>query len=69
MEDMTQEQKDEAQREKISDEKNKLFWGLILNILMSAVVAGLFYAGTLIQNPHLSNDFELAGITDSTIVR
>lgn len=69
MEDMTQEQKDEAQREKIADEKNKLFWGLIMNILMSAIVAGLFYAGTIIQNPHLSNDFEIALITDNTVAR
>ena len=69
MENMTQEEKDTAQREKITEEKNKLWKGLVLNVLMSAVIAGLFYAATILQNPHLSNDFEIALITDSTVAR
>ena len=67
MEEMTQDQKDEAQRAKIADEKSALFWQLVLYIFLSAAVAGLFYTVTILQNPHLSNDFEIALITDGTL--
>ena len=47
MEEMTQEQRDEAQREKIASQKNDLFKALVWHVILAAAVALGFYFVTL----------------------
>ena len=59
MEGMTQEEKDEQQRQQIAEEKSALFNQLIGYIILSGIISIGFYYVTIMQNPHLSNDFEV----------
>jgi hypothetical protein len=45
--------KNDAQREKIVQEKNDLYKQLIVLIILSLLISGAFYGITMLQNPFM----------------